>query len=505
MDRIMVKVYYDNRPCGSGKTYGELLYMVVNRGKYLLAVDRKEAMRDREKEIQRLARKAGKRVATVILMSGDHNHQSSAGSTTFQVSTSVRAAVAAIPFVHDIGHVVVIISHEALKLADLDGFSGWHLVIDETPSILDQQGLQTDLTRDFFEKHYKLNANGKRSEITSVSRTTAADLRRDTLASPIAVMHSRVLSDRTVVLTDIMDWKELSEDGQWTWTSIWSPDQLAVFSSVLILANAFERSLTFAILKRVWPEIEWVPHHRLALRQYRPRKMVIRYFADRHAASRSLFSSDLGKDRLAKVARWISAEVEPASHIWTCNQADAAVIQKHLSEPTRLSPRQAGSNSFAAATTVSAIYTAKATPAERTLFRDLGIDPHVATETREFETIFQFVCRCAVRDPENDQDLTVHVYDRNQAAYLAELFAATGYVDATMELIDLGFADALPPRGKPGPKIRPKSAAQKVAGDERARSKARNRKRRQRARNAMAQDQMKENSAQRRLWVKGRR
>lgn len=500
-----MKVYFDNRPCGSGKTYGELLHMVSNKGKYLLAVDRKEAMRDREKEIQRLARKAGKRVATVVLMSGDHNHQSRAGSTTFQVSTSVRTAVAGIPFVHDIDHIVVIISHEALKLADLDGFAGWHLVIDETPSILDQQALQTDLTRDFFERHYKLNPKGKRAEVTSISQKTAADLRRDTLASPITVMHSRVLSDRSVVLTDVMDWKELGEDGQWTWASIWSPDQLSVFSSVLILANAFDRSLTYAILKRVWPEIEWVPHQRLALRKYRRRTMLIRYFAEKHMASRSLFSSDVGKDRLAKVARWISDEVEPASHIWTCNQADASVLQKHLSSPSRLSPRQAGSNAYAAATTVSAIYTAKATPAERTLFRDLGIDPHVATETREFETIFQFVCRCAVRDPGNDQNLKVHVYDRNQAAYLAELFAATGYVDATMELIDLGFADALPPRGKPGPKIKPKSAAEKAAGDEKARSKARDRKRRQRARNAMAQDQMKENSAQRRLWAKGRR
>lgn len=481
------------------------MHMVANRGKYLLAVDRKEAMRDREEEIQRLARKAGKRVATVILMSGDHNHQSRAGSTTFQVSTSVRTAVAGIPFVHDIGHVVVIISHEALKLADLDGFSGWHLVIDETPSILDQQGLQTDLTRDFFEKHYKLNANGKRSEIISISKTTAADLRWDTLASPIAVMHSRVLSDRTIVLTDIMDWKELGEDGQWTWSSIWSPDQLSVFNSVLILANAFERSLTYAILKRVWPEIEWVPHQRRALRKYRQRKMCIRYFAEKHTASRSLFSSDVGKDRLARVARWISTETEPGKHIWTCNQADAAVIQKHLAKPARLSPRQAGSNAYAAATSVSAIYTAKAAPPERTLFRDLEIDPHVATETREFETIFQFVCRCAVRDPENDQDLKVHVYDRNQAAYLAELFAATGYVDATMELIDLGFADALPPRGKTGPKRKPKSATEKAAGDEKARSKARKRKRRQRARNAMVQEQKEENSAQRRLWVKGRR
>lgn len=474
-----MKIHVDDRPCGSGKTYGELVHMVSNPGRYLLAVDQKKAMRERNSEICDIAKRLGRNMCVVLIESGDRNEDYRVGLTTIRTSTSVRAAVSAVPVVHDVSHIIVMVTHEAIKLADLSEFEGWSLVIDETPSVLDQQVLRTTLSRDFFSEHYRLRPHGNRSKIVTASRATAADMRRDSLTAPLAVMHSRVLSERTVVLTDLRQWSDLTQAGEWAWASIWSPEQLAVFDSVLILANAFRRSLTFAVWTRMWPDIEWVDHRRLALRQYRRRKMTIRYFAEQHTASRSSFSSEKGKQRLASVARWIAGKVDPAKHIWSCNEADLPSIGAHLRQPSRLSPRQAGSNAYAAATSVTILYTAKPTPSECSLFRDLGIDPKVATNTREFETIFQFACRCAVRDPMNDEQLTVHVYDREQAEYLRELFEASSYVDPIMELVDLGFAHTPPPPPKKrGPKPKVKTPAEQAAAKQKSLEDDRARQRR---------------------------
>ncbi|MGW8134560.1 hypothetical protein ACWGNZ_02825 [Sphingomonas zeae] len=448
-----------------------------------MAVDQKKAMRERETEVRNISKQVGKRVTVVLIESGDRDDEWRSGLTTIRTSTSVRATVSAVPLLHDVEHIIVMVTHEALKLADLSEFVGWHLVIDETPSVLDQQVLRTTLSRDFFERHYQLRRHGRRSQIVSASRATAADMRRDSLTASVSVMHSRVLSERTTVLTDLRNWSDLGEAGEWTWASIWSPEQLTVFETRLILANAFRRSLTYAVWSRMWPEIVWVDHRRLALRQYRRRKMTIRYFAALQPASRSLFSSDSGKERLTATARWIAAHTDPERHIWSCNEADIPVIGAGLKEPARLSPRQAGSNTFASATTVTILYTAKPSPAERGLFRDLDIDPMVATRTREYETIYQFVCRCAVRDPNSAEDLVVNVYDRQQAEYLHELFLDSGYVDATLELVDLGFGGTPPtPSKKRGPKAKAKTKSEIAADQQRFREQARARKQKQRAR-----------------------
>lgn len=457
--------------------------MIAAPGRYLLAVDQRKAMREREAEMRDLAKKLGKRVAIVLIESGDRDDEWRSGLTTIRTSTAVRAAVAAVPILHDVPHVVVVITHEALKLADLSEYAGWHLVIDETPSVLDQQVLRTTLSRDFFQRHYGLRRHGRRSQIVAASRATAADMRRDSLTASVSVMHSRVLSDRTTVLTDLREWSDLDERGEWTWASIWSPEQLAVFETRLILANAFRRSLTYAVWTKMWPEIDWVDHRRLALRQYRRRTMTIRYFAAQHPASRSLFSSESGKERLTTIAQWIAAHTDPDRHIWSCNEVDLPAIGVGLKQPARLSPRQAGSNAFTSATAATILYTAKPSPAERGLFGDLGIDPQVATTTREYETIFQFVCRTAVRDPNSVEDLVVHVYDRHQAEYLHELFTATGYVDVTLELVDVGFGRTPPTLPKRrGPKAKIKTAPEKLADEERRREKDRARKQKQRRR-----------------------
>ena len=473
-------IYFDDRPCGSGKTYNELLFMVQNPGRYLLAVDRLDVMRERVATLRELSQITGMKPVVVVTKSGQLASVEKSGNTTIKTSRAVRTDVEAIPHLHNLNHVIAIITHEALKASDLADFSSWNLVIDETPSIWDQRKLRTTLSREFLQSHYDLEQVGSRCIVTSKSGKTAADFRRDSLTQDLTVMHARICDRKMIVLADVASWDDLGEEGRWTWTSIFSPLQLGVFEKVKILANAFTRSLTFEVLSKVWPEITWLPECRHQPRSYLRRKMRIRYFAASHAASRSLFDSDEGKHRLRKISEFIADEVDPDDHIWTCNDDDLPSLKEALARSQRLSPRQSGSNAYSHLTTVSAIYSAKPTPSECGLFHSLGVDPQTAIESREYETIFQFVGRCSVRDPQSTEQITVHVYDLKQAEYLQELFTATNYVDCELSLVDLGFADRRAP--KPGRRAMQKSESEIAAQRDRKRLLARERKRRQRAR-----------------------
>jgi len=98
--------------------------MVSAPGRYLLAVDQKRAMREREAEVRNISKQVGKRVTVVLIESGDRDDEWRSGLTTIRTSTSVRATVSAVPLLHDVEHIIVMVTHEALKLADLSEFVG---------------------------------------------------------------------------------------------------------------------------------------------------------------------------------------------------------------------------------------------------------------------------------------------------------------------------------------------------------------------------------------------
>ena len=476
-------IQFDDRPCGSGKTYTELLHAVSERGRYLLAVDRKDSINDHNATLEGLVSRNPNDPKIVLIYSGDESASVTVRRTTRIVTSAVRQTVECQPSIYDQpdGHVIVLVTHEALKQADLTRYRGWHLIIDEVPSIVDQQTLRSHVSRDFFERNYKLETAGGWSEICSVGGASAADVRRDTLTASIAVMHARVLDPKVTVLTRLKCWDNIPGDREWQWTSIWAPKSLTAFASITVLANAFTQSLTFEVLSKMWPEITWRESCRPTLRQFHPRQMRIRYFAQAHVASRLLFNSDAGKQRLSKISEYVTSECSADGLIWTCNERDTRQFAALSGLNPRLSPRQAGSNRHAHASAAAIIYSAKPSPDERGLWEALGVDPMSAVATREFETIYQFVSRTSVRTPDCEKHIEVFVYDHQQAAYLEQMFDRTGFVETQLELVDLGFSDA-PPPPKPGRPKTFRSENEQVDADEKKRAAARDRKRKQRER-----------------------
>ena len=118
----------------------------------------------------------------------------------------------------------------------------------------------------------------------------------------------------------------------------------------------------------------------------------------------------------------------------------------------------------------------RASDAENKVFAAMTcglLDHEAVRRDREYEDLIQIVFRSSLRMPDDVRPVTVTVYDKEQATFLADYFKAAGFPFRTsLDFIDLGLTHT---KAKPGPKPDPlkppKSAAQRAA-DYRARKAA---------------------------------
>jgi hypothetical protein len=248
-----------------------------------------------------------------------------------------------------------------------------------------------------------------------------------------------------------------------------------------MLGNDLMKSVTARCWLEHWPEFSWTPLSSSS-RAFLPRTVTITYFAEEHRASRSLFGSKQGQENLKKVADWLSTRGIAEDLIWTCNNDDQPLLET-LMPGTWLRPKKAGSNSYSAYTNVAALYSAKPCDSLRAVMERLRLKPDWHTETAEFETILQFVCRGSIRVPNDQRPFRIFVYDRHQAEYLHRYFSAyqCGSVYwASLEFENLGFGyDKRDSKRGPKPKVL--SFAEEAARKEKRKIDDKERKRRDRA------------------------
>lgn len=445
----MITIDFDDTGCGSGKTYRSLQRIAQAGGRHVFVVERVEAMSDRIRELQSLLVLAG-RAMHLKSISADKDYRLK--------KRSVTALVEAIPddFAKH-NDVVVFITHEALKLASFEDFAGlgWSIWIDEVPDVLDHDKHRFCLTWTQLDAMYRLKPcpSEKWSKVSLAEDSPElADLANDDGLEMLRPFHRRVSDTRREVFINIREWAELAVKGrELVWYSLWSPDDLRHFQSITLLGNRLLSSATVAILNAKWPTITW---RRIPVddRSFAMRRVHITYFAENHCASRALFGSEQGQRNLRKIADDIGFRVPPHAHIWTCNERDVAHL-KGLTG-TRLKPRQSGSNSFAHTTHATMIYTAKPDPNLRGIYQRLGVTPHSFTQSAEREVILQFMCRTSLRLANDQREIHLWVYDKQQAEYLRECLETDprGYVICDLTLENLGFAydvrDSSPGRRK---------------------------------------------------------
>jgi len=484
---MMSIIFYDDRPCGAGKSYDECLDIIKNPGLYLYAVERRAAVEERAQEIRDIAAAAGTSVHVVTICSMGQNAYDDPDRIG---GTSVRVRVEGLGNTYTGGHVVAIITHEALKTSDLSGFRGWKLVIDERPSIWDRQSLSSKLSKDLLTHHFKLEqrADKKARRIISTSNATAKDFDEDSCGNPLAVMAQRIIGDRCEVATSLQSFDQLDVERKWEWWSIWAPTSLKVFDQVTMLAHGLTQSVAYQIIRSKWPEFEWVRLDRATELRHMRRTVVVHYYARAHQASRTLWDSPRGRRYLTAIGNDIASRVTADRHIWTCNRNERSLFERPDHETSLLpgkclSPRQQGSNLWSCRNEATILFTAKPSACDLSIAKVIGISPEAIVETRELDIMVQFACRTSVRVAESTETVHLYVYDEVQARHLEAYFQSTGYCDVVLDLIDIsGMGIAEYERdSRPGRKRKVLTPEEAKAAQKAKREKETDRKRRQRA------------------------
>ena len=473
-----MRIQYYTAPCGAGKSFQAAQRMINCSGRYLVVRDRVAAIGEYAGLLSNMAANAGVSIPIAVI--------------TNKRGASVRLQVEDIP--NDYGcldHVIVLITHKAMMMSDFTGFDGWSIIIDETPVVLDRQDLQTSQSSAFFERNYDLEPIHKSWASVTLSRegweTTPADLERDDCFRLLRTFHERVTAatalpedcnqsmvrrshkhepSRRAVVGNLMDWSDMEDGRRWTWWSLWSPHQLDAFSSVEFMANGFDQSLTFQMLRNLNPDIQWVEVPMTSSRTFAERTVRIEFFAKKHEASQSLFDTDEGKANLNAIAKYLRNR----DQVWMCNDRHASDLIG--TGGIKLSPLQAGSNQYAGYHAATMLYCAKPNAEARSVMNLLGVDADVWTHSNEYEPILQFACRTSVRDPNSSETVTLTVYDSEQADYLATYFAAQPHCVVDLAYVDLGITDEVRKRGPVAMDLSVEEAEAKIVEDKAKRAAA---------------------------------
>ena len=143
-------IYYSSARCGAGKTHWAIKLLAEQRVQAILAVDRKEVAEGRAGAIRDAGETVGLHPHVEIIVSDDGGDAAAWRGSVARRITDAAAAHAGNQ------HVVLIITHAGLRLADLSRFIGWTLIIDEVPSVFEHMVEDTGAMLTWLEANYEL-------------------------------------------------------------------------------------------------------------------------------------------------------------------------------------------------------------------------------------------------------------------------------------------------------------------------------------------------------------
>lgn len=452
-------VYVDESAVGVGKTECALRRALALPARWMIAVERIEAIEELAGRIATMTPSGVSVIVTPIK------------SNKAQRGRSVRQEVEALPDRYQNGHVIAICTHEALMMSDLGGFADWHLVIDEVPNVLLTQEVQSKLDRKFFEGNYVLTPvtdGWAQVSLTEEGRSVSgSDLYQDDSHRHLRLFHRRVqrsTDGNRPVLCNLTRWEDMAAGNvKWAWWSLFSVRELEAFATIQCLGNGFMSAVSTKMMRAWDADVIWRPVSNAGDRKLVRRCVSVRFFSKERRAAKSFFECDRGRVALTAVAAHIAAQAPLDRFIWSSNDVAAHALRTHLPMSARLSPKQAGSSKWMHCTHAAMIYAAKPNPNMRSILQAIGVGDEHWIETNEFETVLQFVTRTSIRDVGSSADATVYVFDRYQAEYLMRFFRTQIHIDADIQWVDLGLDFE---RERPGPKVRtlsPQEAAEKLS------------------------------------------
>lgn len=434
---MRLKISMIDAPCGAGKSHEIKSRVLAAPGQHLIAVPTGRLMAEYAADL-------GLRISELGLSPNTLRHFISGTQGADTIARLIGEAKASL--MKD-EHAIFLITHAAL-LGSLNhaAFEGWHLWIDEVPSLLISHVHSSSAIGPLMAAHYELNRLSPTiSRVTlkpdsdlppeAKRRLTVGDLMEDKFLAGWAEI-ARHCTSGAEVLVNLGSWKEVPARKRWRTLSIFDCRRLTAFASIQIYGNAISHTVTYQWLE-AHPEVDILQQALISPRSWLPRPVSINYFAQHHLLTAS--NKPVWEANLRRVEEWIREQKwsNIDAHFWMTNR-DISVA---LPGP-RLEPMSHGLNHLQDRDSVTVLYRSKPDRDEARMFGQLGINRETLVHQREHEVIAQAVMRGSIRDPNCTNPFVATVYNTDQAERLRTFLAANYGMPVSVNRVELdGFVD----------------------------------------------------------------
>lgn len=423
---MKTRIYYVSAPAGSGKTHRLEQYAATmtssGKRKILIAQPTKELIQQTANRISNLY--PGIAVHTI--------YSSSSGDSVLpRIERHMAHAERA-------KGQVLLITHEALKRLPPAHRIHWDLIVDEIPAVFGCIPLKIVDTHRYLTDHLALEdlaagisavkiADGHGADVEALKRNDSDD----ELLEHFQRIATHLLDDNRTVMVETAAYRDLIEGrksiGEVNFFSLLRSEFVAGFESVTFMgANALETELF--VLWGALDDVEFRQHPILSKglrydRHQNGNRLTIHYlFEQQWSISRSLkVGNEMGPTLLESVGHYIERFFSGQRFLWVANKS---ADMRMFNQNDRLPPVSHGLNKphfmncHAVASTIALVHD----NASAKFLGMLGLTKQQIRTIICYQSEYQAIMRCSLRDPEAIAPVTIIVPSRDSAEWIASKF-----------------------------------------------------------------------------------
>lgn len=423
---VDLDIQYINAACGEGKTHWMLQNISTQGGKWVYATDKILSIHERKREFERFQASLGSAPFVVYDIHSENSEK--------RVGRELRKCVEAIQ-ASDAQNVLVFVTHKALFLMDWWDWEGFNCVVDEAAEIREihegdfhgdgQQIL--DKYIDPVEEDGECYVMG----LTDWGENKAAHPSYDDAERSVEWIIKAISQPYSRVWVRKDNWMD-GERKRVTFFALLTPHLLLPFTKVWIMGDELDRSPLFKIWEAQY-QVNWT-EFQLPTRRARKKpigeRLSVLYFTDNLEPSFTQFARANGP--LQKIADYVSTLWSNDQFLWTANAKYKHKVEEYFSKcaaedgssiafPDEITPKAHGRNDLQHHTKCVWLAAMKPSFIEAAIDKALsGMTTQDITRWREYNPMYQFIMRTAVRDFESVEDVVAVVVSKTQAEYMQE-------------------------------------------------------------------------------------
>ena len=428
-DDCTINVY--DAACGAGKTYQMLQNVVVTGGRWLYVCDTIKNIKERDDEFRSLCAKQN--VRNFHPYQVYYNDGKPVADQIDGVLTSINAKSEWAQKAVNAGarrtvkNVIIFITSAALQIIDSSQFNGFNLVIDEAYEVVSM-----------FEK--KWNVNIKLADQYFIAKDTDSDYYQ---ILPTELGLNKVANDEfddfDQHMKDILKSLSKQYSTMWCHKNSWDKRSIARFTFWVVSSPEFIRyfdnvwlmgdDIVSSPIYNVWLKQHKLKFNFLNLQRPRLRRIPLQdrgkiyYFAENRQASINQFKK--GDSPLLSIVNWLGENIKDdpfiiAQHAGDKDYTVVDIISKCKNAEV-ISLKATGINTLQHHTMCVWLGALKLSGQDQEIMKTIfDIDVDMQIRWREYNPLYQFVMRTALRNYDSDSFVKIYVFDRYQAEYLQE-------------------------------------------------------------------------------------